>query len=78
MLGEWEDSSFLEDDINYAKSIKKSLGHYHHQVDSNQVLVSGDGVRFVVSNRWSCENSMNLVRFAKEQGWDIKIKIEAK
>ena len=75
MLGEFVDSSFLEDDIAYAKSLKKELGHYQHQVDHSQVLTSGDGVKFVVSNRWGSDNSMILVQFAKEQGWDIKIKI---
>jgi hypothetical protein len=74
LLGEYADVNFIEDDIKAAKSIKKETGKQKYQVDSNQVLTSGDGVKFVVCSQWGNENSMNLIRFAKDQGWDIKIK----
>ena len=73
-LGEWADSNFIEEDIKYAKSIKKESGKPKHQTDPSQILTSGDGVKFVVSSQWGSENSMNLVRFAEDQRWDIKVK----
>ena len=64
----------IEDDIPYARSLKKTKGAFKHQVETSQILTSGDGFKFVVSNQWGYENSMNLIRFAHEQGWVIKVK----
>lgn len=75
-LGSWGRWSMIEDDIKLAKSLKTTTGGYRHQTKPNFVLTSGDGVNFVVSNQWDSINSLNLLQFAQEQGWSVKIKKE--
>lgn len=78
LLGEWNQWKMLEEDIEHAKSLKKSTGYPRHQLKRQFILRSGDGVRFVVSNQWSIVNVMNLIHFIQEQGWTIKIKRDDK
>ena len=74
LLGDWNQWKVLEENIEFAKRLKEMTGAYRHQVKRQYVLQSSDGVKFVVSNQWSTVNVMNLIRFIKEQGWNIKIK----
>lgn len=74
LLGDWNQWGMLEENIEYAKSLKESTGAFRHQTKRQFVLKSGDGVKFVVSNQWSTVNVMNLVQFIQKQGWDFKIK----
>ena len=74
LLGDWNQWGMLEEDIEYAKSLKESTGAFRHQTKRQFILKSGDGVKFVVSNQWSTVNVMNLVQFIQEQGWEFKIK----
>lgn len=74
LLGDWNQWGVIEDNIDYAKSLKDSTGAYRHQTKRQFILRSGDGVKFVVSNQWSTVNVMNLVEFIQKQGWDFKIK----
>ncbi len=74
LLGDWNQWGMLEENIEYAKSLKESTGAFRHQTKRQFVLKSSDGVKFVVSNQWSTVNVMNLVQFIQEQGWDFKIK----
>lgn len=78
LLGDWNQWKMLEEDIEYAKSLKESTGSPRHQLKRQFILRSGDGVRFVVSNQWSTVNVINLVRFIQKQGWSLKIKREEK
>lgn len=73
-LGSWGRWDMLEDDIKAAKKLKETTGAYRHQTKPNLVLTSGDGINFVVSNQWDNINSLNLLQFAKNQGWSVKIK----
>ena len=74
LLGDWNQWGVIEENIEYAKSLKKSTGSFRHQTKRQFILRSGDGVKFVVSNQWSTVNVMNLVKFIQKQGWDFKIK----
>lgn len=74
LLGDWNQWGVIEEDIEYAKSLKDSTGAYRHQTKRQFILRSGDGVKFVVSNQWSTVNVMNLVEFIQRQSWDLKIK----
>ena len=76
LLGDWNQWGVIEEDIDYAKSLKDSTGAYRHQTKRQFILRSGDGVKFVVSNQWSTVNVVNLVKFIQKQGWDLKIKKE--
>ena len=76
LLGEWNQWKMLEENIEFAKSLKDITGSYRHQVKRQFILRSSDGVKFVVSNQWSTVNIMNLIQFIHGQGWDIKIKRE--
>ena len=77
LLGDWNQWGVLEEDIDYAKSLKKTTGAFRHQTKRQFILRSGDGIKFVVSNQWSIVNVVNLIKFIQEQGWDLKIKKES-
>ena len=78
LLGDWNQWKMLEENIEYAKSLKDLTGSHRHLVKRQYILKSGDGIKFVVSNQWSVVNVMNLIHFIKEQGWKIRIKKEDK
>lgn len=74
LLGTWGRWGLLEDDLEYAKSLKESSGQFRHLVKDEFVLTSGDNIRFVVSNQWDKVNILNLLQIAKNQGWNYEIK----
>ena len=73
LLGSWGRWELLEDDLDYAKSLKESSGQFRHLVKDEFVLTSGDNIRFVVSNQWDKVNILNLLQIAKNQGWNYEI-----
>lgn len=73
LLGSWGRWELLEDDLDYAKSLKESSGQFRHLVKDEFVLTSGDNTRFVVSNQWDKVNILNLLQIAKNQGWSYEI-----
>ncbi len=73
LLGSWGRWGLLEDDLDYAKSLKESSGQFRHLVKDEFVLTSGDRIRFVVSNQWDKVNILNLLQIAKNQGWNFEI-----
>ena len=73
LLGSWGRWELLEDDLEYAQSLKKSSGQFRHLVKDEFVLTSGDNIRFVVSNQWDKVNILNLLQIAKNQGWIFEI-----
>ena len=73
LLGSWGRWELLEDDLDYAKSLKESSGQFRHLVKDEFVLTSGDNIRFVVSNQWDKVNILNLLQIAKNQGWNYVI-----
>ena len=73
LLGSWGRWELLEDDLDYAKSLKESSGQFRHLVKDEFVLTSGDNIRFVVSNQWDKVNILNLLQMAKNQGWNYEI-----
>ena len=73
LLGSWGRWELLEDDIDYAKSLKQSSGQFRHLVKDEFILISGDNIRFVVSNQWDKVNILNLLQIVKNQGWKYEI-----
>ena len=73
LLGSWGRWELLEDDLDYAKTLKESSGQFRHLVKDEFVLTSGDNIRFVVSNQWDKVNILNLLQIAKNQGWNYEI-----
>lgn len=73
LLGSWGRWELLEDDLDFAKSLKESSGQFRHPVKDEFVLTSGDNIRFVVSNQWDKVNILNLLQIAKNQGWNFEI-----
>ena len=76
LLGTWGRWNMLEDDIAHAEELKKTSGHHRHHTNPKFILTSGDGIKFVVCNQWDNINTLNLIRFAKEQGWEVIVKPE--
>jgi hypothetical protein len=73
LLGSWGRWELLEDDLDFAKSLKESSGQFRHLIKDEYVLTSGDNIRFVVSNQWDKVNILNLLQIAKNQGWNYDI-----
>lgn len=73
LLGSWGRWELLEDDLDYAKSLKESSGQFRHLIKDDYVLTSGDNIRFVVSNQWDKVNILNLLQIVKNQGWNYEI-----
>ena len=73
LLGRWGAWNFIEDDIDAARKLKEETSMYRHLVKEEYILVSGDGVRFVVSNQWEKGNILNLLQIAKNEGWNYEI-----
>lgn len=73
LLGRWGAWNFIEDNIEFAKTLKTEEGQARHLLKDEYILTSGDGCRFVVSNQWEKANVLYLLQFAKNQGWEYKI-----
>ena len=73
LLGRWGAWNFIEDNIEYAKSLKNEEGQARHQLKDEYILTSGDGVKFVVSNQWEKGNILHLLQIAKNEGWKYEI-----
>lgn len=73
LLGRWGAWNFIEDNIEYAKSLKTDDGQARHQLKEDYILTSGDGIRFVVSNQWEKGNVLYLLQIAKNEGWSYEI-----
>jgi len=65
---------FLQPDIEKAKKWKE-LGedHVHYFIKDDDVLESGDGVRFVVCVEWDRNNIINVLGIAQALGWFFDI-----
>lgn len=73
LLGSWGRWNLIEDDLEAANSLKDVDNKYRHLIREQFVLTSGDNVKFVVCNQWDKVNVLNLLRIAKEQGWNYEI-----
>ena len=65
--------NFIENNIDYAINLKIKDGQARHLLKDEYILISGDGVRFVVSNQWEKGNVPNILQIAKNEGWDYEI-----
>lgn len=73
LLGSWRAWNFIENNIDYAINLKIKDGQARHLLKDEYILISGDGVRFVVSNQWEKGNVPNILQIAKNEGWDYEI-----
>lgn len=72
-LQRWSMYQFLESDLAKARSCQENEGRGRYCCKEEQVLVSGDGVRFVVCNQWDRQNIVNILGLVKTFGWTYKI-----
>ena len=65
---------FLQQDIEKARNWR-DLGedHVHYFIDEKDVLVSSDGVKFVVCVEWDKNNIVNVLGIAQALGWTFDI-----
>lgn len=65
---------FIESNLIKARNWEK-LGedHVHYFIDEEEVLVSGDGVPFVVCVEWDRNNIISVLGIAQALGWDFEI-----
>lgn len=65
---------FLQNDIESAKNWKElNEDHQHYFVSDEDIIVSGDGVRFVVCVEWDRNNIVNVLGIAQTLGWEYEI-----
>jgi hypothetical protein len=61
--------------INSLDFVQNKYAHINrkrHFVKENDVLTSADNVQFVVSTEWSFDNVQNIVRTAREMGFQVE------
>ena len=65
---------FIQDDIDTAKKWRE-LGedHVHYFINDDEIIVSGDGIPFVVCVEWERNNIINVLGIAQALGWEYKI-----
>lgn len=65
---------FLQPDIEKARNWK-TLGedHVHYFIADKDIIVSGDGVQFVVCVEWDKNNIVNVLGIAQALGWNFEI-----
>ena len=73
-LQRFAQNEFLQQDIVKAKNWKE-LGedHVHYFIADKDIVVSGDGVQFVVCVEWDKNNIINVLGIAKALGWKTEI-----
>ena len=71
-LGQFAQYDFLESDVEQARNWRE-LGEDHVHYFINDVLVSGDGVEFVVCVEWDRTNIIPVLGIAKALGWKFEI-----
>lgn len=65
---------FLQSDIETARKWKE-LGedHVHYFISDEDVITSGDGIRFVVCVEWEKNNIISVLGIAQALGWTFEI-----
>jgi len=73
-LQRFAQNEFLQQDIEKAKNWKE-LGedHLHYFISDKDILVSGDGIQFVVCVEWDKNNIINVLGIAQALGWKTEI-----
>ena len=73
-LQRFAQNEFLQQDIEKAKNWKE-LGedHLHYFISDKDILVSGDGIQFVVCVEWDKNNIINVLGIAQALGWKFEI-----
>ena len=71
-LGRFGQYEFIQEDVESAKKWKE-LGEDHNHYFINDVLVSGDGIEFVVCVEWDRNNIVSVLGIAKALGWTFEI-----
>lgn len=65
---------FLQQDIDKARNWKElKEDHVHYFVSNKDIIVSGDGIQFVVCVEWDKKNIINVLGIAKALGWTFDI-----
>lgn len=65
---------FLQDDVDKARNWKEfGEDHVHYFVNEEDVIVSGDGIRFVVCVEWDKNNIINVLGIAQALGWEFDL-----
>lgn len=73
-LQRFASNEFLQQDIEKAKNWKKyGEDHVHYFIEDKDILVSGDGVQFVVCVEWDRNNIINVLGIAQTLGWKYEI-----
>lgn len=73
-LQRFSQHEFLQQDIEKAKNWKE-LGedHVHYFIAEENILVSGDGIPFVVCVEWDKNNIINVLGIAQALGWKFAV-----
>ncbi len=73
-LQRFASNEFLQHDIEKARNWReRGEDHVHYFIEDKDVLVSGDGVQFVVCVEWDKNNIINVLGIAQTLGWKFEI-----
>lgn len=73
-LGRFSQYEFIQEDLDSAKNWR-ILGedHIHYFLNEEDILISGDGVKFAVCVEWDKNNIIPVLGIAKALGWTFEI-----
>lgn len=73
-LQRFAQNEFLQQDIEKARNWKEQgEDHPHYFLDDKDIIISGDGIPFVVCVEWDKNNIVNVLGIAQALGWTFEI-----
>lgn len=70
-LREYQGSTGVINKLDYVLSKYANHNNKRHFLNSNEILMSSDNIKFVVSTEWNKDNVKNIVKIAEQEGIDI-------
>lgn len=73
LLGYWSRWELLQDNIEYARALPQTEGKPRYLTKDDDILKSGDNVRFVVCTEWDAKNLPSILGIVRALGWQYEI-----
>jgi hypothetical protein len=68
---EYQGSTGVINELQFVKQKYLNKGNKRHFMQDNEILVSSDNIKFVVSTEWKLNNVQNILKLAKREGFQI-------
>lgn len=68
---EYQGSTGVINELQFVKQKYLNKGNKRHFMKDNEILVSSDNIKFVVSTEWKLDNVQNILKLAKREGFQV-------